>query len=502
MPTGGCRSAGLTDTLTTVTVGDVSTRLPGAATIRPGIPIMLARVRNRFDYADVPTCLRRYLVAVSVGGLAVTVGLAVVVHGELAPHHVLLAIVLVALAAVAERYPLHLTHKTNINLGTAAYVAMLLTLPLMLPAVLALVASAGAQTARMRSNRNLGFSEPAFNVAQTALYVAAAVPVFTLLRDMPLGPSLGDFGSLGAVVAASLAMHLVNTGLVSVAAGLQMGISPLRVWWHNLALDLTPHITLTVLGFTAAYVADAQPLLLPVLAVPGVLVQRSVAQTVRLRVDTHEALASLVEVVELRDSYTAGHSRRVATTARLIALQLGLTAEEADIVESAGRVHDIGKVAVDPLILVKRGKLTADECGQMRQHPTLGANVVERFAAYQRGTAFVRHHHEAWDGSGYPDGQAGEAIPLGARILAVADTFDALTSDRPYRDGMAVAQAMAILDDGAGRQWDPRAVEALRDLLRETPGDVPLFSRDEQTATAASALRLVEGPTFVGRDAA
>jgi HD-GYP domain-containing protein (c-di-GMP phosphodiesterase class II) len=227
-------------------------------------------------------------------------------------------------------------------------------------------------------------------------------------------------------------------------------------------------------------------LLLPVLGLPVHLVHRAQQQAVQLNEDTRDALASLVEVVELRDPYTAGHSRRVAELARALALQLGLTHEEADAIESAGRVHDIGKVAIDPTVLTKPGKLDDAEWAEMKRHPGYGADVVARFAAYPEGFRLVRHHHEAWDGTGYPDRIAGEAIPFGARILAVADTFDALTSDRPYRKGMGLDRALTILQEGADRQWDARIVAALVAHLRAADRVAPV--------PAAPAPR----PTLVG----
>lgn len=169
----------------------------------------------------------------------------------------------------------------------------------------------------------------------------------------------------------------------------------------------------------------------------------------------------------------------------LLALGLGPTFEEAEIVESAGRVHDLGKVVVDPVALTKVGKLDAAEWAEMRRHPVLGADVVAGFAAYRDGQLLVRHHHEAWDGSGYPDRLAGEAIPLGARILAVADTYDALTSARSYRGAMGRDAALAILRDGSGRQWDPVVVDAMVAHLPTVAmsNDVPLeIDQDEMAA--------------------
>lgn len=177
--------------------------------------------------------------------------------------------------------------------------------------------------------------------------------------------------------------------------------------------------------------------------------------------ETPGELTELVDVAELHDASTAGHSRRVATLARELALRLGVPPEDAEVIERAGLVHDLGKLALDPAILRKPGPLTEEEWAQVRRHPVQGAAVVARFAAFGEGHHLVRHHHEAWDGSGYPDRLAGEAIPFGARILAVADTFDVITNGRPYRAALPIANARAILCDGAGRQWDPRVVAAL-----------------------------------------
>jgi hypothetical protein len=295
------------------------------------------------------------------------------------------------------------------------------------------------------------------------------------LATLDLGPHVGEFGSVTAIALTAVAMHLLNTAMVAIAGALQLGLNPLKVWATTIALDLMPHITLTALGTISALLAADQPLALPFLALPAILVHHSVRQTVQLRVDTHEALASLVEVIELRDPYTAGHSRRVAALSRTLANRLGITEQEADIIEHAGRVHDIGKAGIDSVVLAKEVNLNDDEWAQMRRHPELGANVVSRFAAYRLGARFVRHHHEAWNGSGYPDGLAGEQIPLGARIISVADTFDALTSNRPYRDAMRIEESIVILEEGSGRQWDPRVVAAMTSYLRELHGELPRY---------------------------
>ena len=401
--------------------------------------------------------LRVYLLLISIAGPLVA--LSATNLGVDSAHQRWLALLLLSAAAVvAARYPLRLTYQMRVDVSSAAYMAMILVLPSGLPGLLAFCASVVSQLRRQRNH-----VEVSFNAGQVSLYVAAAAGVFAATRA-GVGDSAG--ATLLAAGVAAGAMHLVNTALVSIAAGLQLGTSPLRVWRANATEDLPAHAALTLLGGVAAVVAIAEPLLLPALALPAVLVHVAVRNYIQLRADTTEALASLIDIVELRDPYTAGHSRRVAQTARALALLLGLTTEEADEIESAGRVHDLGKVAIDPAILSKPGKLSESEWLEMCQHPALGATVLAKFNAFQHGHPLVRHHHERWDGAGYPDKLAGDAIPRGARILAVADTFDALTSDRPYRSGMSVEQALRILRQGAGEQWDADIVEALNTHCR------------------------------------
>lgn len=189
-----------------------------------------------------------------------------------------------------------------------------------------------------------------------------------------------------------------------------------------------------------------------------------------VRVEADGALTALVDVVERHDTSMPGHSRRVATMARELALRLGVPPTDAEGIERAGLVHDLGKLTLDPAILRKPGPLTEAEWAVVRLHPAQGAAMVERLALFGEAHLLVRHHHEAWDGSGYPDRLAGEAIPFGARILAVADAFDVITHGRPYRSALPIADARAILCDGAGSQWDPRVVAALCALLNDTGG--------------------------------
>jgi HD-GYP domain-containing protein (c-di-GMP phosphodiesterase class II) len=180
----------------------------------------------------------------------------------------------------------------------------------------------------------------------------------------------------------------------------------------------------------------------------------------RLQRASLQGLQGLANALEAKDSYTRGHSERVSLYARHTALAMGWSPQAADVVGQAGLLHDIGKIGVPEHVLRKRGPLSDEEWRIMRGHPIIGSQIVAPFEFFADGALMIRHHHERCNGAGYPDGLAGPNIPSGARIIAVADVYDALTSDRPYRPALAVAEAIAELRRQAGRTLDADAVAA------------------------------------------
>jgi putative nucleotidyltransferase with HDIG domain len=179
-----------------------------------------------------------------------------------------------------------------------------------------------------------------------------------------------------------------------------------------------------------------------------------------------QSLLGLANALEAKDPYTRGHSERVGQWSQQLALVLGLPPADGELVAQAGLLHDIGKIGVPERVLTKRGPLAEDEWALMRQHPVIGAQITAPFEFLAAGAQAIRHHHERWDGTGYPDGLAGEAIPLSARIVAVADVYDALTTDRPYRAALPRGEAVAHLMAAAGRTLDARVVAAFVGLGR------------------------------------
>ncbi len=182
-------------------------------------------------------------------------------------------------------------------------------------------------------------------------------------------------------------------------------------------------------------------------------------------------MESLTATVDARDAYTAGHSRRVQRLSQAMGRELDLSERELDLLGHAALFHDIGKVAISDAILTKPARLDTDEWRQMRRHADEGARIIDRLGFLADAVPAIRHHHERFDGAGYPDGLRGEDIPLGARIIHVADAFDSMLTSRVYRDAMSEPEALAELASGAGTEFCPRCVGALERLLDVERGD-------------------------------
>jgi len=185
------------------------------------------------------------------------------------------------------------------------------------------------------------------------------------------------------------------------------------------------------------------------------------ARSQELKASYRATVRALANAVEARDAYTGKHAERVAAFGLELAREVGLPSVDSPEMEFGFLLHDIGKVAVPDAILFKASQLTGEEYALIKKHPVTGWDILRGIEFLGDAKLVVRHHHERWDGAGYPDGLAGEAIPHAARVFAVADTLDALTTDRPYRTGSSWTHARATITACAGTQFDPQVVDAL-----------------------------------------
>ena len=184
-----------------------------------------------------------------------------------------------------------------------------------------------------------------------------------------------------------------------------------------------------------------------------------------------EFVGSLANALDARDPYTAGHSSRVSNLSCATAREMGLTPVELEEIRIGALLHDIGKIGIADAVLQKTGRLTPEEFAIIQEHPEIGRRILEGVQGFAPYLATVELHHENWDGSGYPRGQAGEATPLAARIVHVSDAYDAMTTDRPYRRGMSHETALSILREFAGKHFDPEIVDAFVKLAVREQAD-------------------------------
>jgi putative two-component system response regulator len=189
-------------------------------------------------------------------------------------------------------------------------------------------------------------------------------------------------------------------------------------------------------------------------------------QAGRIRSSFMSAITSLASALEAKDKYTGGHSQRVSEISLVIANGMGLFKETSERVKLAGMVHDIGKIGISEFILNKPGHLTDDEFRHIQKHPEIGQRILVPIAGDKEILRIVRSHHEHYDGTGYPDGLKREEIPLGARIIAVADSYEAMTSERPYRSSLSAEYALMEIKNGKGTQFDPDVVEVFQNSFK------------------------------------
>ncbi|MDZ4654932.1 MAG: HD-GYP domain-containing protein [Coriobacteriia bacterium] len=366
---------------------------------------------------------------------------------------------------MAESLAFELPVGGTVSLAFALYIAGLLYAG-PLPAVLMAVVGA-VPPQDFRKHKSL--FRMLFNITMFALSVLVAGIVFLELGGVPLvyarvtstiTPSV-----LTPVLAAAMTMHLLNTTLFSAVVSLSTGIPMLRVWREqNLASYLASFVVLALLGFGMAQLIDVAGWSAAALLVVPFAVARQTFQVYNQLTNAYsETIRSFVAAIEAKDPYTRGHSERVAQYSRRIAELRGLKGRNLERVEYAALLHDVGKIGVRRGILTKPGRLTDEELAEIHSHPEAGCKILGSVDFLEDIVPFVRAHHERIDGTGYPDGQTGQAIPLEARMLAVADAYDAMTSNRPYREALSHDAALSELRRVAGTQLDPVFVSALAD---------------------------------------
>jgi len=366
------------------------------------------------------------------------------------------AIVLVCLATAAQLRPVHLTQKTKVTVEDAATFAAALLLD---PGLAILVAGGSTLLAGLRGR--MSWYNRAFNISAVVIDTGAAATAFTLLAA-GAAPSLA---TIPAIAVAALLKFAVNSTVVDIAVALQLRRKPLAKWWGRHRRDAAQLLSLYLIGAVGAAAASDSPLTLALFVTPSALVLLGLRNTARLQAKTKQAAHALARLIEQRDRYTYGHSERVADYAERLARAMRLDQVQIDLIREAAFLHDIGKITTPDAVLLKPAGLDACEREVMHEHAEQGFTLLERLPEFWEGADFVRSHHERVDGTGYPRGLRGWELPIEVSIIAVADSYDAMTTDRVYRKALPWPVVRAELLRERGRQWDAPAVDAFLAMI-------------------------------------
>lgn len=304
-----------------------------------------------------------------------------------------------------------------------------------------------------------------FNVSQMVVTVGLSGLAYEWAGGHVGLPHLPEDGL--AVLAGAVVYFAVNASLVTEVMAVA-GEVPFRVLWSaNIRTTARNYLALAPLGFLigAAY-PHIGMLGTTLFFVPLLLARYSFQEYMKMRELYADTVRGLAAALEAKDKYTRGHSDRVAVYSAAIARQLRMPEGEVEKVEYTGLLHDIGKIGVPDELLSKSGQLRTDEFQRIQQHPVTGAKILSEISFLRDVAATIRCHHERLDGRGYPNGLTEQDIPIHARILAVADAYDAMTSDRPYRRGYPPEEAVRRLLAGCGKQFDPEVVKAFVEELK------------------------------------
>jgi len=304
-------------------------------------------------------------------------------------------------------------------------------------------------------------------------YVLSAFAAYVALQLTQTSVRPGDpLGTISQIAIAGIAFSFVNLILGVSLASLRTGTPLSRVWSISVSNVLSGLVALVPLGWLMAEIGGKVGLWAAFLfLVPLYLARFSFSKYAETRELFFGTVSALSQAIDAKDGFTRGHADRVSRIAGAIARELGLSERQIEQIELAGLLHDIGKIGVEDRILMKPQRLDSEEQELMRRHTIYGASILEPSAALRPLVQTILHHHENYDGSGYPEGLKGEEIPLGSRIIIVADAYEAMTSDRIYRKSIGHDRAMDQLNRFKGLQFDPTIVRCLQRIVEKKGAD-------------------------------
>ena len=381
-----------------------------------------------------------------------------------------LLVVFSILSIIAETFLIPLPKIGAVSVSFAlTYSAILLTNPLTAVLITSIGVAFRVPFVDGRGRVHL-FNNPIyktiFNVSQYIVNSGIAGIVYVFLAKH-LNMGFEFFNPFAGI--ASLAVDiLLNTFFMSELMHLLLKEDFTYIWKSNFFSMMVNVVLVGLLGILLAFAYNSYGIGgLLLFFIPLLLARYTFKLYLDMKKNYFDTMNVLVRAIEANDPYTSGHSLRVSTYSEAIAKQLGLPESKIDTIKSAALLHDIGKIGIDKNILHKSGKLENEELETIKSHPEIGANIIADLSYLTNIADIIRHHHERYDGKGYPDGLSNGSIPLETSILIIADSFDAMTTDRPYRDALNMEDALNEIKINAGTQFNPDIVDDAIAALRK-----------------------------------
>jgi len=383
-----------------------------------------------------------------------------------------LLVVFSVLSAIAETYLIPLPKIGAVSVSFAlTFSAILLTDPL--TAAIITVAGVALRCPYERGGNcrvhifNRSLNKTIFNVSQSIINAGLAGVVYVYID------SIFDVGfAFFNPVASSLSLFfyiLLNTYFMAELMAIILDKKMIDIWKSNLLGILYNIVLVSLLGIVIAFSYDSYKVGgILLFFIPLMFARYTFKLYLDMRKNYFETINVLIRTIEANDPYTCGHSLRVSIYAESIARELALPQGKIDLIKSAAMLHDIGKIGIDKNILNKTGKLEKEEFETIKGHPDIGATIISDLSYLTNITDIIRHHHERNDGKGYPDGLTHDNIPLETSILTIADSFDAMTTNRPYRNSLDLESALNEIKDNSGSQFNPDIVDVAIIALRKS----------------------------------
>jgi len=389
-------------------------------------------------------------------------------------------LVFLAIIILADSFPVTLPRGGNVTVSFAAIAASILIFQ---PFIVITVAIARDLLLLLKRENAIKHT---FNIAQFAISTGLAALIYRLYT--PVGTDF-TYVHVTAFIASMIVLFILNHTFVTLILAFTQDEKPYAIWLTNIKWCTLQFLSMAPLGALIAVIyINIGFWGLVLFLLPLIIARHSFQSYIDMRQTFLDTIKSLSLAIDAKDPYTKGHSSRVADYATLLAKELQWPEDKVEFLSYVALIHDVGKVAVPENILKKDSLLTNEEFDIMKKHSEAGAEVIKDVKFFAAGSNIIKHHHERWDGNGYPDQLKGEDIPEGARILAVADSYDAITTDRPYRKALAPLEAIKEIQNCSGTQFDPKGVKAFTRIIPKLNLETSRESHLEKLA--GEALRI------------